>query len=1080
IARAPMMRILHFAGVGRGAAGREEGFILRLSSEQMERYDLRVGSQVDQFASGPATHRDALTRLRDGWPDRAAAKKARRETATSHADALRQAGLNAAPGVLFAPMNAPIATAAEAARDRGVMRILGSESRGTSRFLLGANAFDNPYITTSTDAEGAVTSARFNGPYEEWCAFVRGRLDQSALERLDLAWLTQSDAALSEAMERLDGTGAEPTMPSSDDDAEETSQTGPPVTAELLEGEILRVVQARVGEMRAVDPETDEPLTRIERLQRELDSFQPPVGPADVVSYHDFHHLQMALPNVWTSLFDDRLSESARAFAEAYLEYGEDSELREPLETPPAGASTKAFIDVYRSATDLSASFWGEPMSPAISAMGARWPDAQARYDRMSPAQRATLAWISALPPAERTPELRNQVENCFTNPSGPLQRLLGFLSDIETRAREPHDFHIFRPNTVNFGIISTYRQAWTPEPYQVGDLVATLPLAPGEKRTLKKTETLKVSRNREEIEKAVSNLKSETAYTNRAVTEITKKASQKSNFQQNAAASADVRVGAFGANASSTTGFARDQAQESARVRKSHLEETRKAASEYRAERSLTLSEKSELEIEDAATVEISNTNDELSVTYLFYELERRYKMSEWLHRLQPVVLVAQPVPRPDEIDEDWILAHEWILRRVLLDPIFEPALDYVARGVGLHEITDELRQRNLERQRELVDELKENLAGTAEVQDDLAADVFESEMKLAEYKGMKGVRKKKSRIARKETETEALEDRLDAASEELADLKHRVDESVSALERMEREYIAAQEGKLAETTAIIQLRVHIKDNILYYMQAIWSYEPIDQRYFRLFDIEVSIPEPNWEPPSDVEPSAAGIVASLTPSNDIATSLGLTGFGGLSARGAHTSDDAYSIEISADPGDFIERTVGGERPRLGEVADLDNLLGYKGNYMIFPLTTCTFMTDVMMQDYIDSYLGLRDPDVTAELSVSELLAHAERIVANPDVSEPDKRLLKEAIQRRLTSERRDDELIVVPTGQLFVEAIVGKEPVLEDFKKLHRALDVSAVEEEVREAELENLRRAYRIARGELEDPMARQAEED
>ena len=34
--------------------------------------------------------------------------------------------------------------------------------------------------------------------------------------------------------------------------------------------------------------------------------------------------------------------------------------------------------------------------------------------------------------------------------------------------------------------------------------------------------------------------------------------------------------------------------------------------------------------------------------------------------------------------------------------------------------------------------------------------------------------------------------------------------------------------------------LFVHIKQNILHYMQAIWSYEPTDQRFFRLYNTPV------------------------------------------------------------------------------------------------------------------------------------------------------------------------------------------------------------------------------------------------
>jgi hypothetical protein len=72
-------------------------------------------------------------------------------------------------------------------------------------------------------------------------------------------------------------------------------------------------------------------------------------------------------------------------------------------------------------------------------------------------------------------------------------------------------------------------------------------------------------------------------------------------------------------------------------------------------------------------------------------------------------------------------------------------------------------------------------------------------------------------------------------------------------------------------------------------------------------------------------------------------------------------------------------------------------------------------------------------------------------------------------------NERTDE--IVVPTGQLFIEALPGSHPLLEDFKLMHRFEDLRKVRAEVRHAELENLRLATRISQGQtdatlLEDP--------
>jgi hypothetical protein len=92
------------------------------------------------------------------------------------------------------------------------------------------------------------------------------------------------------------------------------------------------------------------------------------------------------------------------------------------------------------------------------------------------------------------------------------------------------------------------------------------------------------------------------------------------------------------------------------------------------------------------------------------------------------------------------------------------------------------------------------------------------------------------------------------------------------------------------------------------------------------------------------------------------------------------------------------------------------------------------------------------------------------------------KTLSKEAFRKRLPALTKiyaqlkqlavkDDE-IIVPSDSLYIEALPGVRPVLEDFKLLHRALDVKKVQAEVRAAELENVRMAARLFAGEREDP--------
>jgi len=71
----------------------------------------------------------------------------------------------------------------------------------------------------------------------------------------------------------------------------------------------------------------------------------------------------------------------------------------------------------------------------------------------------------------------------------------------------------------------------------------------------------------------------------------------------------------------------------------------------------------------------------------------------------------------------------------------------------------------------------------------------------------------------------------------------------------------------------------------------------------------------------------------------------------------------------------------------------------------------------------------------------------------------------------RLSSSPADED-VIVPTNSLYIECLVGTHPLLEDFKLIHRAMDVKKVQAEVRHAELENVRLAARALEGEPEDP--------
>jgi len=156
-------------------------------------------------------------------------------------------------------------------------------------------------------------------------------------------------------------------------------------------------------------------------------------------------------------------------------------------------------------------------------------------------------------------------------------------------------------------------------------------------------------------------------------------------------------------------------------------------------------------------------------------------------------------------------------------------------------------------------------------------------------------------------------------------------------------------------------------------------------------------------------------------------------------------------------------------------VADLDNLLGFKGNYMIFPLNESNPLTDFMMAPYLDEATGeLLDPSDPAGWSPDEFADYVSCLKAHLTTDEFDaiRPQLKQQYEAILSAPHRTDDILVVPTNSLFIEALPAKDSLIEQFKRDHRMIDVKDAQSKVREKELSNILRAARLLANEHEDP--------
>jgi hypothetical protein len=881
-------------------------------------------------------------------------------------------------------------------------------------------------------------------------------------------------------------------LPGAEHDGQPPSDGDGPVTGpgiEVLTGEDVPRLMARVLDKApspdaVLTPEFNNRRADGAAVQDSVDAFELRKGPADVPAFYDFQSLQIAFEHVWRILMDEDLVEAGHILNKRYeartglpllanfprnwtdLLSGTYVYGSIPQEVP---ADVAAQFDItLEEWTDLTAAHQAK-LADIAKKLGA---DCEGKTTVSILGTTITLpaSRYGSLACERKRQDLREQGERLIDLVRhDDYYTLHKTLRDLHDRINSAYEFTVFAADkdthAVNFGLMNTYRQQWEPVKYQAGKLVKTIPLSPKEERkyTFKTSRSVKTARK--EAEKNNSSLTREQSSTARVEADIVQKAQNKTNFGMSADGSYNIGI----SKGKNTTTFGVEAQQESSSSRKDFREAVLKAVQDYKDERVVSVDTEAAETSEYSETGTIVNPNDELSVTYLFYELQRRYKVSERLHRVMPVVLVAQEVPAPNQITEAWVIANDWILNRFLLDDSFRPALTYLAnKSVGDDFALRELRK-NLRQQRNLVETLRIELSiASNEAENRYRALESAIEKRIDEEHaektdgwfsdvgeffgggGQDPEAAKARELAAKDAHQYAVEKAEKAAS--------ALQQEVANLHKCTAEYNDTLRGHLDNETRVKRLLVHIRNNIFHYMQAIWSMEPPDQRFLRLHKVQVPVLELETvaNPEDGSEAPDRTYRVQVEPVDDIFASF----------RAPGTTKHKASMSGRLKP---ITRS----RP-LVEVADLDSPLGYKGNYQIFPLKEHNALTEFMAAPYVDSAFGAMDPDDLSNVTLDEYGKYVcclhDRLP--PGDFENLKPLLKRWLEVLLADPLRNGEEITLPTDSLFIEILPGAHPLLEDFKLRHRELDVYKAAEDIRKARMETLRLASRLLNDEREDP--------
>ncbi len=603
------------------------------------------------------------------------------------------------------------------------------------------------------------------------------------------------------------------------------------------------------------------------------------------------------------------------------------------------------------------------------------------------------------------------------------IKTLNSYIALLDQQIASDHSFTAFGADetghAVNYGVVATYRQRWDPQSYQAGELVKTLPLAPGQKMAFSTKRMIRKSHGEKRAEASENTYNSESSSTDRDISKIVRNAKFETSFTLQSKVNSSV-PGVGGAESGST--FGTNFSIQSSRTKETFREQIRKEANSFRNSASVEVNATQDSEFTQETSGQVGNENAEISVTALFYELQRRYQVSERLHRATPVVLVAEQVWKPSEITPELIARFGWIFSRVLLDQSFADAIDFVSSGelvaeqAALFDLED-----LMETQFDVVDALKRQIVHRE------ASVIAPSEYKPEIFRNDRG--------QTVEEYQKELKDHIRKLREELRRQESRL---ASAVEYF-NEAFTAYAVKLIQ---IRRLQLHIKDNVIYYMQAVWEHQDNHQTLMRLRHQQI--------------PKITGRIAySLQPSQEPdQPPWWRSGF-----------------RLTARPVNF---KVSDKTEDLAEVADLSRPMGFFGNYRIYPLIKQNPMIDFLMVPYLSGHPGVRDPDDAGNVTVAELENYASCLAQTLPEAEfqalwPK---IEAAIEHRLNNPLPDQEEIVVPTGSLFIELLPGTHSVLETFKRRHREMDVKTVEEDLITTRLEQLRMAARILSDRLGDP--------
>ncbi len=614
------------------------------------------------------------------------------------------------------------------------------------------------------------------------------------------------------------------------------------------------------------------------------------------------------------------------------------------------------------------------------------------------------------------------------------------------------YSFDPFFPMSYNLGLRLVYRQEWRSLGNQRGEIVRTIPLAPKqiEKVSTKIIKRSKISKNTELTTSEESTTESND--TTKDSSELIKEAS--STFGWNV--EAELSQGWIGGGMKVSGGTNSNTENQSKETSAKLSETMQKLATKTRTESKVIVSTESETTYEKTSSSEIQNPNEEIPITCVYSKLQRQYEIFTSLAEVQEVIMVAERVPRPEEINYKWVKKYDWIIAKVLLDDSFGEALNSISQDSLTPEQTG------------MTEDLKGILNTTVGHLGSLASESRTSELSIS---GVDMVQESQ---------------------------KNYLDASVQRAQRQRQNYLLE--------TKRDRLYKHIYENILHYYRAIWSNEDPQQRVLRYRKQEIKIPTV-WEFHEtdengdiikiwDLDTLYKSETIDDNPNDEIRLKV--------NGKFIHTDDSVYLSDVinPAGPiGYFGNYALYYMKPEYAtdEVLNIFNILklpyvyfaGAKNengemeydydNPVLMDPVLKKYKDDLDSNPVQDEVIMIKQDEMIKYVPELRLAYHQAKYKAKHPKSDADNNAVANFLNNlQLFREHfpeykyREDlsRRFLVDTNNLVLDILPGEGSALEGFKLAHRGVDVLKAMEEKEKMRLENQRRKKLIKAGKFGDP--------